>query len=114
MRAGRALLEQIRMLRPVIVYVGGIIVAQSCAAHAVIITVVAIIARTIKINASLSGFGAIYSPPGNKPEVARGTLRAETEELCELLHTSLVVQKMHWACPRGRRPVGLTCLPRRK
>src|SRR5215471_9551620 len=44
------------------VSVGGIGVAQSCAAHAVIITVVATIARSIKIKGSLSGFGAICSP----------------------------------------------------
>ena len=46
------------------VSVGGIAVAQSCAAHAVIIRVVATIARTIKTNASLSGFsfGAMSSP----------------------------------------------------
>jgi hypothetical protein len=72
----------------------------------VIITVVAIIARTIKINASLSGFGAICSPPGNKPEVARGTLRAETGELCELLHTSLVCPK-NARCGEGGVPITL-------
>src|SRR5262249_2888682 len=53
-------------------------------------------------------------PSWQQTEVARGTLRAETGELYELLHTSLVCPKNVWACPRGRCPVGLTCFSRRK
>jgi hypothetical protein len=47
-----------------------------------------------KANANLAGFGATSAP--SSPQIAMSQdFRGESGELCELLHTSLVVQKMH-------------------
>ena len=80
---------------------GGIGVAQSrCAAHAVIIREVATIARIIKINAGLCGFGfgAMPSPSWFSVPFRYRHPREGWGKMCEVVHTRTTCTQLLHNC----------------